>query len=132
MSHPDVEFGDDGSVRRWWPWPVRLTVAGEDIKDPRAAPPADYVPVAEDVTILVVLEEACVALTVAQIQVNAGIWCRDEKKKGHRPTALSESAIKKRIPILLRAGLIARPEGKKTRMVAIRPAGRETLKALHK
>jgi hypothetical protein len=96
----------------------------------RAPATPGFILLPEDITILAVLAEAGHALTVAQIvQLSAGMY-RQEVKECRRPAfaSVAETAVKKRLPYLLKAGLLARPQGRKARTVGITPPGQQALK----
>jgi hypothetical protein len=86
------------------------------------APPTEapeFLPTAEDITILTVLAEAGRALLNADI-VNRAAAMHREKRQARQQTSLvlvSESTLAARIPLLLTAGLVARP---------LKPSGEQT------
>jgi hypothetical protein len=115
------------------PPPVSTGAGRQQQAPPPAAP--EFVPLPEDITILTVLAAAGQALRNADIVRDAAALLQ-EKRKARQKTRLilvSETVLGDRIPLLLDAGLVARPLGSngkpmERKGVGITDKGREFLK----
>ena len=116
--------------------PVPVVVAQGALHE--SPPPPDFIILPEDLTILCALHREGLAINVSLISVRAAQLLRD-KSIGQILRAaglgiVSETKVGERLPLLIKAGLVRRPDGPKGRPtqrkgVGITPKGLEAIPA---